>query len=138
MNKQDLKTNIKNRLESLTGWVAYDGSGDGGVPSDATFPYIIYRIGHGDSTENERIDRNLYIEFWIDQSDTSLLDEKSDIVRKGKYIDSELVEPGLDKSYGHEGTNAFYNSYHDWEDYIPTGENNLNRFDQRYILHVFG
>lgn len=138
MNKQDLKINIKNRLESLTGWIAYDGSGDADVPDSATFPYIIYRIGHGDSQERDHINRNLYIEFWIDQSDTVLLDEKSDIVRKGKYEDDVLIEPGLDFSYGNEGTKGFYNSYHDWEDYVPTGENNLNRFDQRYLLHVFG
>jgi hypothetical protein len=137
VNKQNLKNNIKERLEALTGWTAYDGSGDGGVPSNATFPYIIYRIGHGDSLFRNRMDRNLYIEFWTDISNVSLLDEKSDIVRKGKYEDDILVEPGLDESYGDEGNDGFYACRHDWEDYIPTGENNLNRFDQRYILHVF-
>lgn len=134
MNKEDLKINIKTRLEALTGWNAYDREAE----KDALFPYIIFRIGNGNSMVRGRIDRNLELEFWIDDIDTSLLDEKSDIVRKGKYSGDTLLEPGLDRSYSNEGDSiGFYNCFHDWEDYVDTGESDLNRFDQRYLLHVY-
>lgn len=134
MNKQDLKVNVKTRLEALTGWTAYDGEAE----AEAEFPYIIYKIGHGDSMVRGRVDRNLEIQLWIDNIDTSLLDEKSDIIRKGKYEDDTLLVPGFDRSYSYENGEGFYNCFHDWEDYIDTGESNLNRFDQRYVLHVYG
>lgn len=135
MNKKDLKINIKTRLEALTGWTAYDREAE----NEAEFPYIIYRIGNGDSNVRGCIDRILELEFWYDNIDTSLLDEKSDIVRKGKYSGDDLLEPGLDRSYSDEGIGiGFYNCFHDWEDYIDTGESDLNRFDQRYLLHVYG
>ena len=135
MNKQDLKLNIKTRLEALTGWTAYDYEAE----TAGEFPYIIYKVGHGDSDKRGCITRNLELEFWIDDIDTALLDAKSDIVRKGKYSGDTLLEPGFDRSYSDEGEDVgFYNSFHDWEDKIDTGESDLNRFDQRYVLHVYG
>lgn len=133
MDKQVLKINLRDRLESLTGWNAYDDNAILG----ADLPYIIYRIGNGESIHSERIDRNVEVEFWIDSNDTTLLDEKSDIVRKGKYEAGILIEPGIDYSYGDEGDDGFYSAYHDWEDYIDTGESNISKFMQRYLFHVY-
>jgi hypothetical protein len=117
-----LKKYVYDRLKALTSITVYDGK----IPQNAddiVFPYLVYKIPSGTPDEN----KILYIceiDYWNNTNDDS-----------GILNAGNSVKAGFD-NYWENQTDGFYTSNLDFEGEIEDTNNNISRFNQRYILKV--
>jgi len=121
MDLIDLKTRIKSRLDGLTTIQVYDAE----VPSlDGVYPCVTYYFPGSVSTVRLRDDVTLELNFWNDSNDDS------DILTA-----AAAVKAGLNYSYESQAE-GFYHCYLEFQGEIPSGESDVCRIQQRYILKV--
>lgn len=121
-----LKYYIAQRLNDLSPINMYDSKPLGNMP------YGVFKFYACNYTVRHRKDWILEIDFWDDDIDDSTVLSAAIAVKNGDE-DEDII--GLNNSTQSE-SEGFYYCTIDFEGEIPDTEQNISRYNQRYILKV--
>jgi hypothetical protein len=127
MEVDRLEYYIGERLKNLTDINVYNKK----TPDlENIFPYLVYKLNACNYLVRHRKDWTLEIDYWQDSNDDTDILESASNVKNGV---GEVV--GLNNSSQNE-TEGFYQCHIDFEGNIPDTEQNISRYNQRFILKV--
>lgn len=125
-----LETYIAQRLTNLSGINVYNRV----APDTATFPYLVFKLNACNYIVRHRKDWILELDFWNDSNDDSSIKQSAIYVKTGRTV-GENIYIGLDNSTQSEAE-GFYQCHIEFEGTIEDIENDISRYNQRYIIKL--
>jgi len=130
MELSKLKYYISQRLLNLTDILVYNGK----APDDKVFPYVVFKFESCNYTVRQRKDWVLTLDFWQDSTDDTDILQAAENIKNGRSV-GENDYIGLNNSTQNE-SEGFYKCEIDFEGEIPDTENDISRYNQRYIVKL--